>query len=104
MKVISSPTQKLHKPRQIMLRGKIVTPVEQPERLDVLMHSLCGDGHQDVLTSAHALDPIFRVHDRNYVKFLREAYAEWRRLPDAGDEVLPNTHHYRNAAMAEQPS
>lgn len=103
MKIISSPVQKLHNPHQIMLRGKMVTPVERSERLDVLVQSLCEDGHQRLLPDAHALDPVFGVHDRGYVEFLREAYAEWRKLPDASDDVMPNTHHYRNAGMAGQP-
>jgi acetoin utilization deacetylase AcuC-like enzyme len=104
MKIISSPIQKRHNARQIMLRGKMVTPVERPERLDVLVNSLCEDGHQAVTPDAHSLDPVFRVHDRGYIEFLREAYAEWRKLPDASDDVMPNTHHYRNAAMADQPA
>jgi acetoin utilization deacetylase AcuC-like enzyme len=104
MKIISSPVQLNHNPRQIMLRGKMVTPVERPERLNLLVKSLCEDGHQDVRPDAHTLDPIFRVHDRGYIDFLREAYAEWRKLPDASDDVMPNTHHYRNAAAAGQPS
>ena len=102
MKIISSPVQKRHDPHQIMLRGKMVTPVERPERLDVLVKSLCEDGHQDVLPDAHALDPIFRVHDRGYIEFLQTAHAEWRKLPDASDDVMPNTHHYRNAAARDQ--
>jgi acetoin utilization deacetylase AcuC-like enzyme len=104
MKIISSPAQKGHNPRQIMLRGRMVTPVERPERLDVLVQGLCEGGHQNVLPDPHAIDPIFRVHDRGYVEFLREAYAEWRKLPDASEDVLPNTHHYRSAAMTDQPA
>jgi acetoin utilization deacetylase AcuC-like enzyme len=44
---------------------------------------------------AHALEPVFRVHDRGYIDFLREACAEWRKLPDASDDVMPNTHSRR---------
>jgi acetoin utilization deacetylase AcuC-like enzyme len=102
MKIISSPVQLKHNPRQFMLRGRMAPPVERPERLDLLVKGLCDDGHQDVRPDSHALDPVFRIHDRGYVDFLREAHAEWRKLPDASEDVLPNTHHYRNAAMAEQ--
>jgi acetoin utilization deacetylase AcuC-like enzyme len=104
MMIVSSPAQKRHNPHQIMLRGKMVTPVERPERLDVLVQSLCEDGHEHVVPEPHSIDPIVRVHDRGYIEFLREAHAEWRKLPDASDDVLPNTHHYRNAAKAEQPA
>ena len=103
MKIISSPVQLRHSPRETMLRGKMVTPVERPERLSLLVKGLCEDGHQNVRPDAHALDPVFRVHDRGYVDFLREAYTEWRKLPDASDDVMPNTYHYRNAAVAGQP-
>jgi acetoin utilization deacetylase AcuC-like enzyme len=104
VKIISSPVQLKHSPRETMLRGKMVTPVERPERLTLLVTSLCEDGHQNERPDAHALDPVFRVHDRGYLDFLREAYAEWRKLPDASDDVMPNTHHYRNAAATGQPA
>lgn len=104
MKIISSPVQLKHNPRQTMLRGKMVAAVERPERLGLLVNSLCEDGHQDVRTDAHPLDPVLRVHDRGYIDFLREAHAEWHGLPDASDDVMPNTHHYRNAAVAGQPA
>lgn len=103
MKIISSPEQLKHNPRQTMLRGKMVAAVERPERLGLLVNNLCEDGHQDVRPDAHSLAPVLRIHDRGYIDFLREAHAEWRTLPDASDEVLPNTHHYRNAAVAGQP-
>ncbi|QUS38652.1 histone deacetylase family protein [Tardiphaga alba] len=103
MKVISSPVQTRHDPQQIMLRGRMIKPVEQPERLRILAQSLAEDGHEAIEPGAHALDPVRRVHDPLYVDFLSEAYAEWQKLSDASVEVLPNTHHYRRASQAGQP-
>jgi acetoin utilization deacetylase AcuC-like enzyme len=103
MKIISSPIQMKHDPKQIMLRGKMIRPVEQPERLRILAQSLALDGHQPIEPGMHALDPVLHVHDPLYIEFLRDAYERWREFPDAGDEVLPNTHHYRNAVKAGQP-
>ncbi|MEH2529038.1 acetoin utilization deacetylase AcuC-like enzyme [Bradyrhizobium sp. AZCC 1588] len=103
MKIISSPVQTRYDPQQIMLRGKMVKPVEQPERLRILAQSLAEDGHEAVEPDAHSLDHVRRVHDPQYVDFLSSAYAEWRKLPEAGIEVIPNTHHYRNAAQVGQP-
>ena len=103
MKIVSSATQTRHDPQQIMLRGKMVKPVEQPERLRILSKSLVEDGHEAVEPAAQALDPVLKVHDPLYVDFLRRAHAEWQRLPDASVEVLPNTHHYRRASEVGQP-
>lgn len=103
MKIISSPIQTRHRPQQIMLRGKMIRPVEQPERATILVDSLTKDGHEAITPDAHALDPIFRIHDSSYVEFLQSAYREWCKQPDAGPEVLPNTHHYRGISNPGQP-
>lgn len=44
MKIISSPVQTRHDPQQIMLRGRMIKPVEQPKRLRILAQSLAEDG------------------------------------------------------------
>ncbi|QDW36879.1 histone deacetylase family protein [Bradyrhizobium sp. KBS0727] len=103
MKIVSSPDQLEHRPLKMMIRGQLVTPVEQSERLNVLTSSLAQDGHQAERPGDHALDPVLQVHDPAYVDFLKQAFAEWRRMPNAGPEVLPNTHQYRGACQAGQP-
>ncbi len=103
MKIISSPVQKRHNPHQIMLRGKMVTPVERSERLDVLVKVFARMVMRMCFLTLMPLIRSLASMTRGYVEFLREAYAEWRKLPDASDDVMPNTHHYRNAGMAEQP-
>ena len=86
MKIISSPIQTRHDPQQIMLRGRMIKPVEQPERLRILVQSLAEDGHEAVEPGAHALDPVRRVHDSLYVDFLSQAYACLLYTSDAADE------------------
>ena len=103
MKIISSPIQIRHRPQQIMLRGRMIRPVEQPEHATILVDSLTKDGHEAVAPAAHSLKPVFRVHERSYVEFLKTAYDKWREQPDAGLEVLPNTHHYRGFSGSNQP-
>lgn len=104
MKIISSPAQLDYRPRQMMIRGKLVSPVEQPERLNVLTAGLVEDGHEHERPDGHALDPVLRIHAADYVDFLERAYAEWQKMPEAGPEVLPNTHHYRGVDRAGQPT
>ena len=105
MKIISSPAAQLgYRPQQMMIRGKLISPVEQPERLKTLTASLIEDGHQDERPSDHALDPVLRVHAQDYVDFLERAFAEWKKQPEAGPEVLPNTHPYRGVDRTGQPT
>ncbi len=104
MKILSSPVQLEHRPLKVMLRGELVTPFESAERLDVLTSGLARDGHELEVPPDCALDPVFGVHDQSYIDFLRRAYGEWRKLPDASPEVRPNTHHYREAFRPGQPA
>jgi acetoin utilization deacetylase AcuC-like enzyme len=103
MKIVSSPLQMGHRPEQIMVLGRMITPVESPARLEKLVGSLMGAGHESVQPGPHDLAPVREVHSLDYLDFLRDAYQEWRALPGAGPEVLPNTHHYRGVSSPRQP-
>ena len=36
--------------------------------------------------------PIAAIHTSEYLVFLETIHARWQRMPDAGDEVIPNVH------------
>ena len=99
MKLFFDEAQLAHQPRQYMVHGRIVDPFETPERATTLIASLEGAG----LTRARPPDrgdaPILAVHADHYVAFLKEAYARFQELPNAGSEVLPNVHPYRGASF-----
>lgn len=97
MKLFFSPRQLEHRPQQYFRFGKIGTPVENPDRMETLAVALAERGMERLEPADHGLEPILRVHDAGYVDFLATIWAQWRAMPDAGPEVLPNIHPYRGA-------
>jgi len=104
MKVFYSTRQLEHRPQQIMLLGKLVPPVENPDRLAVLARRLAKDGLEEVAPVDYGRDAIDAVHNVDYVDFLASAYERWIANPKAGPEVLPNTHPYRGRGSILAPS
>ena len=95
MKLFYSKRQLEHRPQQIMLLGKLVAPVENPDRLDVLARTLTGAGLEERAPVDYGRNAIDAVHTTDYVNFLASAYERWAANPNTGPEVLPNTHPYR---------
>lgn len=90
-----------------MIAGRLVAPFEVPERAQRMAEGLAGIGLQIEEPEDRGLAPIERVHADHYTSFLREAYAGFRSIADAGHEVLPNVHPYVSAgpdlACRERP-
>jgi acetoin utilization deacetylase AcuC-like enzyme len=97
MKLFFSPAQLAHRPQQYFRFGRIGRPLENPERMETLAAALASLGLERAEPEDHGLDPILKVHDAAYVRFLQEIWDLWRQIPDAGPEVLPNIHPYRGA-------
>ena len=87
------PEQLKHHPRTYLSRGQMRTPQEVPERalrlveaaksLDFDVREPADFGHK----------PLAAVHGMNYLRFLEEAHAEWKKVPqDWGDEVMSNIY------------
>lgn len=104
MKVFYSTRQLEHRPQQIMLLGKLVPPVENPDRLAVLAARLTKAGLEERAPDDYGRDAIDAVHSADYVDFLASAYERWAANPKAGPEVLPNTHPYRGRGSLPAPS
>ena len=78
MKVIYSDDHRLHAGASEMVFGEMVPMFEKPERLDMILEQLAARGFgEQIRPEAHPLDPILRVHDADYIAFLREAHALW---------------------------
>ena len=91
MKVVYSDDHRLHAGGRELLNGELVLLFETPERLDRILEQLIARGFGELLApEPHDLAPILRVHDPDYVAFLREAHALWRaEEPSAPDCALP---------------
>lgn len=97
MKVFYSDAQLAHDPRQFMVAGRIVQPLEVPERARRMAEALRGLGLDVVAPPQASLEPIEAVHAPHYVAFLATAYERFSALNNAGPEVLANVHAYRGA-------
>jgi acetoin utilization deacetylase AcuC-like enzyme len=92
MKVFWHDAQLRHSPRFFMLRGQPRPNFEVPARAEALLAS-CQAMRLDIVQpepAAHA--SLLSVHDAAYLDFLRDAHADWSRLPDSGEEVVANSH------------
>ena len=71
---------------------------EKPERGEVLLRALTAAEHEILRPDGYGMAPIAAVHDAGYLDFLMHGYRQWRTLPGASAEVIPNVHPGRNMA------
>lgn len=75
--------QALHAPVRELHNGEWVAYNEVPERAACISrHFSSIAGPED-----HGMAPLLRVHDRDYVEFLRAAHGEWVAAGRAGDVI-----------------
>lgn len=98
MKLFFSPAQLAHQPRQYMVHGKLIHAFENTDRATTLLAALAQAGLAPTPPRDYGLAPVTAVHADHYVDYLRTAYEEFQRLPNAGPETLPNVHPYVGAA------
>ncbi|HEY9058720.1 MAG TPA: histone deacetylase family protein [Aurantimonas sp.] len=98
MRLFFSPDQLDHKPTQYGVHGRLVRPLENPERGETLLASLRTLGIAAEAPDDFGLDPVLGVHAEHYVSFLAGAFERFQALTNAGPEVLPNVHPYFSGA------
>jgi len=92
MRAFHHPDQARHTPRFFLIRGEVRPNYEVPERAAALLAGL------DALRITPEIAPppqraaLESVHTPDYVEFLATAAAAWAALPNAGPEVVANTH------------
>lgn len=92
MKAFWHDAQLKHAPRFFLVRGETRPNFEVPARAEALLAS-CRAMHLDIVTPAPAdRAALLTVHDAAYLDFVREAHAAWASLPNAGGEVVANSH------------
>jgi acetoin utilization deacetylase AcuC-like enzyme len=92
MDVLFHPDQMLHDPRFFLLRGRVAQHFEVPARAAALLDAVRQAGLAISAPPPADQALIETVHAPEYLAFLRDGYAAWRALPDAGEEVIPNIH------------
>ncbi len=104
MKVFFSKTQLDHQPTQYGVHGKLVRPLENPNRAETLIESLARLGLAADEPAAADRAAIERVQQGHYLDFLENAFERFQTLPNAGPEVIPNVHPYFAADRPYAPS
>jgi acetoin utilization deacetylase AcuC-like enzyme len=92
MKAIFDDRQWKHTPRHFMANGAILPNPEQAERIDILLAGARAAGCEVQAPVDAGLGPIAAIHSAEYLTFLQNIYARWRRIEGAGEEVIPNIH------------
>jgi acetoin utilization deacetylase AcuC-like enzyme len=93
MQTFFHPEQLLHYPRSYLSRGQMRPAQEVPERAARLVAAVQSLGFDIREPADSGMASIAAVHDMNYPRFLEEAHAEWKQIPeDWGDEVMSNIY------------
>lgn len=68
--------------------GEFVRPFECPERMDHILTALKQRQFPaPQAPNAHGLDPVLRVHDPDYVRFLETCWAQWQAAGYKGEAI-----------------
>ena len=78
MRVFHSPRHAGHDGGMELHRGQLVPCFEMPSRVDYIVQALRQAGHVLELPRAFDDAALTRVHDAEFVAFLRTAWARWR--------------------------
>lgn len=88
MKTYYSRKQLEHNAAGEFNRGAFVQAFERPDRaLSVLAAVEAAHFGAIEAPTEFSLDPILRIHDAAFVKFLQTAYAEWKAMDRPGDAL-----------------
>ena len=78
MLTVYSDKHKLRDAKTELYGGKLVPPFECPVRAENILERIGEVGLGDVVGPRDfGLDPVLRVHDEAFVKFLETCWAEW---------------------------
>ena len=92
MNFIFSEAQRSHDPRHFLSAGTRKQNPEVPERIDRLLVGAKSAGLTPKEPADYGMGPISAIHTPEYIHFLQNIHAEWRKFPSAADEVIPNIH------------
>lgn len=79
MKIFYSESHRKHEPPFEVFDGGLRTPyLENPDRMDRILNSLKGTDWAEILEPTDfGLEPIYEVHDKEYMDFLASCWTEW---------------------------
>ena len=91
MHCVYSGTHALHNPSHEVQTGHQLPVFERPRRAEEIRRALRADGGFDIRDPTdHGREPIENVHDPGLVRYLADAWSEWRRYSER-PEFWPDT-------------
>ncbi|PSS60114.1 acetylpolyamine amidohydrolase [Ensifer sp. NM-2] len=92
MLAICDDRQAAHRPLTRLAGGGLAPNPEQPQRIELLKQGLSDCGIRLVSPTADSRDAIAAVHDADYLDFLENGFAEWKKSPANGPEMRASAH------------
>lgn len=88
MITVFSADHLLRNPRTELSGGELVRPHESPQRAQIVLERVRSAGLGEVQAPrAFGRQPLLRVHDEQYVEFLRTAWTEWSAAGHRGEAI-----------------
>lgn len=104
MKTFFSEKHKLRDANTELYGGELVKPFERPQRLDFIVDEIKTRGLGEILNPNKVnLNIIGKVHDRDYIKFLDNAWNEWTKEGFKG-EAIPTVWPSRSMNSEKIPT
>lgn len=89
MKIVFSEDHRLHFAQGEVYGGEFVTPFERPSRMEYILRELKSRKLNDIVPPAPLdMRPVRKIHDKGFLTFLENAWAEWTKAGFRG-EILP---------------
>jgi acetoin utilization deacetylase AcuC-like enzyme len=106
MKTFYSDTHRKHQPPfEVFDGGKRVPYLENTDRIDRILNALAKTDWAELTPPVDfGLDPIYAVHDRDYIVFLESAWREWLILdPEVAADPEQNAFLPATFALRRKP-
>jgi len=88
MLTVHSESHRLRNARTELYGGELVPPFECPARVDTILASVKDVGLGEVMAPKdYGMQPIFRVHDREYLDFLAQCWRQWQAAGFKGEAI-----------------
>ncbi len=88
MITVFSTDHLLRSPRTELYGGELVRPHESPQRAQIVLERIQSQRIGQVIAPASfGAAPLLRVHDQEYIEFLKQAWNEWVAAGNRGEAI-----------------
>ena len=103
MKVVHSPLHARHDGGMELHRGELVPTFETPARVEMILAALTAAGHEVLEPREIPESRLLRVHEAEFVEFLRGAWARWQ-AEERNGCMLPSGFPARGLRRDRRPA